>query len=139
MLREGGRVAIKSAGVIAVLEALLVFAGVFAAKGPLQASAALYKTAAGDWYEAAMPAVLFALAGGALASLLGWRLTASSGLTGPAALRIGLIAWALVEGAAILAAILAFGGAVPITFWIAWAALSLVGSVGIMVFTVWMA
>ena len=139
MLREGGAVAMKTGGLIALIEATIVFAGVFAAKSPLDASAALYKSSNGDWYEAGMPAVLFALAGGALAAFLGWRMTASSGLTGPAALRIGLIAWALVEAAAVIAAFVAFGGAIPFTFWLAWLAMSLAGSIAIISFTIWMA
>ena len=89
MLREGGAVAIKTAAIIVPIEAVVVFFGVFAARSPLQASSALFHGGGHYWYEAGMPGVLFSLVGGALACFLGWRMTASSGLTGPAELQRG--------------------------------------------------
>ncbi len=137
MLREGSRVALQSVAIWAGLEAMLIFTAVWAVRAPILASQQLFTSGSAYWYESCMPAVLFALLGGLLGVLLGWRMTSASGLAGPAGWRIGVLGWSAVGGAAVAAAFMTFSGGVPTFFWVAWTALMIAGVCGVSVHTLW--
>ena len=140
ILREGSRLALRTAILWSIVEAGVVVAGVVAARPVFAASHSLLKegASASYWQEATMPAVLFALCGGALGILLGWRVVSASGLTGQRAWLWALMSWMFVMAGGVVAAVLSFGGNPPAIFWVAWVMMSIAGATGLSVHTLWM-
>lgn len=137
MLREGSREALKCIAMWAPLEAAIVFFAIKAASAAITASQQLFTGGSAYWYEASMPAALAAMVGGGLGVFLGWRMTSSSGLAGPAGWRIGMLGWSLVGAVAILAAFTTFTPVVPTFFWVVWTVLMIAGSCGVSLHTLW--
>src|SRR5438132_1429253 len=95
-MREAVAVATKSAAIWVAVGAVAMVIMVYLLQEAIMAAEDAYRRPNGEWYHGAGPGLMFAIVGFGFGCLLGWRITASAGLAGSPAWRIGAVATLLL-------------------------------------------
>lgn len=136
IMREGARSALRCAMANLPIGAILLAALVYFLAPAITSGQELLNHGE-HWDDSLMPATLFLLLGGCFGCFLGWRIAGASGLTGPVAWGIGMVALLIFAASGLIVATIVFHAGIPLLMYVTLAAMTLIAAIGLSVFTLW--